>query len=68
MPLYFFVIQWPDREHDDYNGTSLPNDAVAVRYAHRVIRELKEAGGYDDPELKMIIKNEAGAVIHTIPF
>lgn len=68
VPRYFFAIQWSDHEHDDNDGTSLRNDAAAVKHAYRIIRELKEAGGYDDPELKMIIKNEAGTVIHTIPF
>ena len=65
---YFFVIQWQDRQHDDRHGTLLPSGAAAVEYAHRIIRELKEAGGFDDPDLKMIIKNEVGDIIHVIPF
>jgi hypothetical protein len=27
----------------------LPDDAAALGYAGRIVRELKEAGGYDDP-------------------
>jgi len=53
---YFFVIQWPDREHDDPDGTLFPSDRAARKYADRIIRELKSAEGYDDPGLTMIVK------------
>jgi hypothetical protein len=46
----------------------LPDDASARTYAEHVIRELKEDGGYDDPELCMIVRNEAGTQIFVIPF
>ena len=36
----------------------LPDDGAAVIYANRIIGELKEAGGYDDPGLVMIIRKE----------
>lgn len=65
---YFFVIQWPDRQYDDRRGTLFSSGIAAVEYAQRIIRELKETGGYDDPDLKMIIKNEVGDIIHVIPF
>jgi hypothetical protein len=68
LPRYYFVIQWPDREHGDNHGTVLPDDAAARNYAERVIRELKESGGYDDPGLSMIVRNEAGKQIFVIPF
>jgi hypothetical protein len=38
----YFVIQWPDRQHHDRNGSILPSGMVAVEYAHRIIRELKK--------------------------
>ena len=65
---YFFVLQWTDRQHDDPHGTLLLSDADAVAYAYRIVRELKEAGGYDDPDLKLIVKNANDDVIHIIPF
>jgi hypothetical protein len=37
-------------------------------YAQRVIRELKEAGGYDDPNLTMIVVDEVGQEIFAIRF
>jgi len=46
----------------------LPNDEEAKEYALRIIRELKGAGGFDDPDLKMIVKNSSGKLIHLIPF
>jgi hypothetical protein len=69
-PRFFFVLQWsePEVENDDPHGTPLPNDAAAKAYAHRIVHELKEAGGYDDPDLKMVDKNSAGDVIHSISF
>jgi hypothetical protein len=29
---------------------------------------LKESGGYDDPALVMIVANEAGRVLFSVPF
>jgi hypothetical protein len=64
---YFFVLRAGQR--DDRPGcTFLPNDQAAKEYALRVIRELKEAGGFDEPELKMIVKNSSGKLIYLIPF
>ncbi len=65
---YFFILQWRERKHDDRHGTVLPNDDAARGYAERVIRELKEAGGYDDDELIMIVKDDARRTIFSIPF
>jgi hypothetical protein len=46
----------------------LPNDAAARDYAHRMIRELKEGGGYDEPRLAMVVTNESGRQLFVIPF
>ena len=67
MARYHFVLQGDGENHDDRSGTLLPNDDAALAYAKRIVRELKEAGGYDRPSLKMIVKNSAGVVIHLIP-
>jgi hypothetical protein len=68
MPRYCFILRWPDwRQHRDDEGTDLPNDAAARDYAHRMIRELKEGGGYDEPGLEMVITDESGREF-VIPF
>ena len=48
---YFFSVRWPDHEDDDTNGTLLSDEAAALGYADRLVRELKEGGGYNDPGL-----------------
>jgi hypothetical protein len=68
MPRYYFILQWDSREHDDPHGTALPNDQAARDYAERIIRELKEAGGYDDEDLAMVVKNAADRIVFSIPF
>jgi hypothetical protein len=68
MPRYHFIIRWPDREHGDPAGTQLADDTAARTYALRVIRELKEGGGYDDPELAMVVTDADGRAIFSIPF
>ena len=35
---------------------------------HSIIRELKASGGYDEPGLTIIVKNDAGESVFTIPF
>jgi Domain of unknown function (DUF6894) len=69
LPRYRFVIRWPDRQHLDPEGTRLPDDAAARRYAERVIRELKQAkGDYEHPDLVMVVTDDEGNEIFTIPF
>ena len=68
MPRYYFIIQFRDRRHDDPSGTSLPDHGAAQAYALRVIRELKDSGGYDDPDVTMIVKDASGREIFSIPF
>lgn len=65
---YFFVVQWPDREYDDFRGTLLPSDDHAGDYAARIIRELKESGAYDDPDLTMVVKDFDRKIILRRPF
>ena len=56
------------RAADDARTTNLPGHGAAGRYARLIIRDLKERAGYRDPQLKMIVTDADGAVIHTIPF
>jgi hypothetical protein len=68
VPRYFFVLQSSDGEDDDADGTVLPNDAAARKYAERIVRELKEAGGYDDPGLSIKVKKDSDGELFAIPF
>jgi hypothetical protein len=69
LPRYFFTIKFAaGQQHDDPFGTSFPTAADAREYAHRVIRELKAEGGYDEPGLTIIVKTELGKTVFTIPF
>jgi hypothetical protein len=64
---YFFGLRWSD-EDDDANGTLLSDDAAALNYADRLIRQLKDAGGYSDPILKVIVRDGMKRVVLSIPF
>jgi hypothetical protein len=69
VPQYFFVIQWPDgKKRDDPNGTILPNDAAALSNAERVIESLRMEKGYNDPRLRILVRNEKHQTVLTIPF
>jgi hypothetical protein len=68
MSRYFFVIEGPDETHNDKSGTLLPDDKAAVAYAKRIIGELKEAGGYDEPGFKVIVQKHNREVVQIIPF
>ncbi len=48
---YYPDVRGYREHHDDRGGTLMPNDKAALVYARRIIRELKEAGGYNDPAL-----------------
>ncbi len=67
FPYYFDVRGYGDR-NEDRGGTLMPNDGAALTYARRIIRELRQAGGYDDPALTMIVRNSAGKTVYSIPF
>jgi len=69
MPRYFFVVCGPDGEsHDDNAGTDFSNEAGAFAYAERIVRELKGAGGYDEPGWALLVKNGNGEEIALLPF
>jgi hypothetical protein len=46
----------------------LPDFAAALSNADRKIRELRKESGYDDPTLMMIVKDEAGQTVLSLPF
>lgn len=65
---YFFVIRWPDGEHDDPEGTPFRSSSAALAYAFRIVRELKDAGGYDEPGMTLVVENALGETLFAIPF
>lgn len=67
LTRYYFAIRWPDRTYEDETGEALPNDDDARIEACRIIQELRE-DGYGNENIKMIVKNEDGDVIHVLPF
>jgi len=68
MPWYSFLVQWPDGRSHDAGATVLPDHNRAHRYARLLIRELKQRPGYHEPDIKMIVKDEAGTTTHAVPF
>jgi len=69
VPRYFFVVREPDDErHDDTNGTIFADDTGALAYAEQVMRELKDAGGYDDPGWVIVVEDAAGRTLAALPF
>ena len=71
LPRFFFHVVGPGHDDDvghDPNGTIFVTDITAFDYAQQIIRELKEAGGYDDLRLMMLVKSENGRTIFAIPF
>ena len=65
---YFFGVRWSDHEDYDPNGTLLSDDAAALNYADRLIRELKDGRAYSDPNLMVIVRDGMNKVVLSIPF
>jgi hypothetical protein len=69
VPRYFFTIPGRDRLKDDSHGTNLPDVAAALSNAERKIGELRKESGYNnDPTAMMIVKDEAGHTVLSLPF
>jgi hypothetical protein len=68
MPRYFFTIRGREKVKDDRSGMNLPDVAAALSIAEHRIRELRKESGYDDPALVMIVKDEAGQTVLSLPF
>ena len=68
MPRYFFSIQSTNFEDPDEEGTLLPDDAAALDYACRIVRELRANDGYDDPRMAVRLQNERRQMVLSIPF
>jgi hypothetical protein len=65
---YYFGLRRSGHEDHDANGTLLSDDAAALNYADRLIRQLKDAGGYSDPNLMVIVRDGMKKVVLSVPF
>ena len=65
---YYFGLRWSDHEDDDPSGAVLSDNAAALNYADRLIRELKEGGRYNDPNLMVIVSDGMKKIVLSIPF
>ena len=68
MPRYFFTTRGRKTVKDDRSGTNLPDLAAALSTAESKIRELRKESRTDDPTLMMIVKDEAGRTVLSLPF
>jgi hypothetical protein len=67
--LYFFTVRDPDATlKDDSRGTNLPSAADALFCAEQTISELRYEPGYDNPQLIMIVRDQAGHSVWSLPF
>ncbi len=69
MPQFLFTVQRQDQVENDPACTYLPDEAAALSYAEHTIRELRKQTGYkDDLALIMIVKDQAGQTVLSLPF
>jgi hypothetical protein len=65
---YYFDIRSYGEQLDYRGGTLMADDDAALAYARRMITELRQAGGYNDPALTLIVRNSAGKTVYSLPF
>ena len=69
MPRYFFTIRRQDRFENGPDSAYLPDAEAALFYADYTIGELRKKSGYeDDLSLMMIVKDQAGQTVLSLPF
>jgi len=67
MPRYHFVVRTPNDMLDDPDGMHLPNHDAAKDEGNRIVRELKD-DGYCPGNAALVIKDETGQTVHSVPF
>jgi hypothetical protein len=68
MARYHFVVLEGEQRHEDESGIALADDEGARVYATRVIRDLKQGGGYSGPEWAMVVEDDTGHELFRINF
>jgi hypothetical protein len=68
MPRYFLTIHSQDQV-ENAADTYLPDAEAALSYAEYTIRELRKQNGYkDNLALMMMVKDQAGQTVLSLPF
>jgi hypothetical protein len=66
---YFFTIHGREQVEDNPAGAYLPDAEAALSCAECIIRELRKKNGYsDDLPLMMIVKDQTGRTVSSLPF
>ena len=68
MPEYIFTIRSGDQLLEAERAVALDSDEAALDYACELVRHLRRRGGYDDPNLVVMVRDEHGGLIFSIPF
>jgi hypothetical protein len=68
LPEYVFTIRSADRMVDPPRVVACDNDDAALGYACLMVRNLKRAGGYDDPDLTVRVFDNRRPLIFCLPF
>jgi hypothetical protein len=68
VPTYYFEPEGPDWDYQDVDGIDLPNDAEALVYGHKILRELKVDDQVSQRTDYLLVKNFARKTIFRIPF
>ena len=68
MPYYAFILVGPGETREEMKGQHLPDDHAARVHASRIVRHLKAKGGYDNPALVIIAKDENENVLFELSF
>jgi hypothetical protein len=67
VPQYSFTIRSVEHEHAECNAV-LEDDAAALDFACRMVRELSGEDGYNDPGLAVSVRNEMREIVLSVPF
>jgi hypothetical protein len=66
---YYFIAKRANQNDDiDPRAVILPDDAAALRFAERMIAELRKEKGYFNSIGYVTVKNEKKEVILSVPF
>lgn len=69
MSQYYFIAKRANQNDDiDPRAVILPDDAAALRFAERMIAELRKEKGYFNSIGYVTVKNEKKEVILSVPF
>ena len=67
MPVYTFAVEPGGRKNADIRWINLPDHGWAREHADLIIQALRQHPEYREPELKMVVKDCNGEVVHIIP-